>query len=255
VHALGRAGDGAVEDLRAVRCIGPAGAGHQHVAHLAAARRRLPTADDVAPVDLRGRAGGGHPVGRAGAHQERPAEHLAEHRAGVHPVVVAPDLRGHQVGVHRQGERRRRVGAGEASQDRCRWEAPVPSGYGQCCPISRALEVLGERWSLLIVRDLLVGTTRFNDLARGCPGCRGACSAGASGSSRPQGSSSASTATTCSPRPAGSCGPSCSAWGSGGHVGRSPIRSPPSSTPSCSCGGRTPGRTPRCCPTVVWSSP
>lgn len=44
------------------------------------------------------------------------------------------------------------------------------SGYGQYCPISRALDVLGERWSLLILRDLLVGTTRFNDLSRGLPG-------------------------------------------------------------------------------------
>jgi DNA-binding HxlR family transcriptional regulator len=44
------------------------------------------------------------------------------------------------------------------------------SGYGQYCPISRALDVLGERWTLLIVRDMLVGTTRFNDLARGLPG-------------------------------------------------------------------------------------
>lgn len=44
------------------------------------------------------------------------------------------------------------------------------SGYGQYCPISRAVEVLGERWTLLIVRDLLVGTERFNDLARGLPG-------------------------------------------------------------------------------------
>ncbi|MBI4932840.1 MAG: helix-turn-helix transcriptional regulator [Actinobacteria bacterium] len=43
-------------------------------------------------------------------------------------------------------------------------------GYGQYCPISRALDVLGERWSLLILRDLLVGTTRFNDLSRGLPG-------------------------------------------------------------------------------------
>ena len=42
--------------------------------------------------------------------------------------------------------------------------------YGQYCPISRALDVIGDRWSLLIVRDLLVGTTRFNDLARGLPG-------------------------------------------------------------------------------------
>ena len=43
-------------------------------------------------------------------------------------------------------------------------------GYGQYCPIARALDVLGERWSLLVVRDLLVGTTRFNQLARGLPG-------------------------------------------------------------------------------------
>ncbi|MDO8365125.1 MAG: winged helix-turn-helix transcriptional regulator [Actinomycetota bacterium] len=39
-------------------------------------------------------------------------------------------------------------------------------GYGQYCPISRAVEVLGERWSLLIVRDMLCGATRFNELAR-----------------------------------------------------------------------------------------
>ena len=43
-------------------------------------------------------------------------------------------------------------------------------GYGQYCPISRAVEVLGERWSLLIVRDMLCGYTRFNELARGNPG-------------------------------------------------------------------------------------
>ena len=42
--------------------------------------------------------------------------------------------------------------------------------YGQYCPIARALDVLGERWSLLILRDMIVGTTRFNDLARGLPG-------------------------------------------------------------------------------------
>ncbi len=43
-------------------------------------------------------------------------------------------------------------------------------GFGQYCPISRAVEVLGERWSLHIVRDMLCGYTRFNDLARGNPG-------------------------------------------------------------------------------------
>ena len=44
------------------------------------------------------------------------------------------------------------------------------SGYGQYCPTARALEVLGERWTLLILRDLLCGRTRFNDLARSQPG-------------------------------------------------------------------------------------
>ncbi|MEK6440783.1 winged helix-turn-helix transcriptional regulator [Pseudonocardia sp. T1-2H] len=41
--------------------------------------------------------------------------------------------------------------------------------YGQYCPITRSLEVLGDRWTLLIIRDLLVGVTRFNELARGLP--------------------------------------------------------------------------------------
>jgi DNA-binding HxlR family transcriptional regulator len=48
--------------------------------------------------------------------------------------------------------------------------AEAPKGYGQYCPITRAVEVLGERWSLLIVRDMITGSTRFNDLARGNPG-------------------------------------------------------------------------------------
>jgi DNA-binding HxlR family transcriptional regulator len=42
--------------------------------------------------------------------------------------------------------------------------------YGQYCPISRSAEVLGDRWTLHIVRDLLTGTTRFNELVRGNPG-------------------------------------------------------------------------------------
>ncbi len=42
--------------------------------------------------------------------------------------------------------------------------------YDQYCPISRALDLIGDRWTLLVVRDLVVGTTRFNDLSRGLPG-------------------------------------------------------------------------------------
>lgn len=42
-------------------------------------------------------------------------------------------------------------------------------GYGQFCGLARALELVGERWSLLIVRDLLVGPRRFTDLRQGLP--------------------------------------------------------------------------------------
>jgi DNA-binding HxlR family transcriptional regulator len=42
--------------------------------------------------------------------------------------------------------------------------------YAQYCPIVRAVEVLGERWTLLIVREMLTGTRRFNEFARGLPG-------------------------------------------------------------------------------------
>ena len=42
-------------------------------------------------------------------------------------------------------------------------------GYGQFCPVSMAAEVLCARWTVLIVRELLAGTSRFNDLRRGVP--------------------------------------------------------------------------------------
>lgn len=42
--------------------------------------------------------------------------------------------------------------------------------YGQYCGLVRAAEIIGERWGLLIVRDLLVGPRRFTDLHRGLPG-------------------------------------------------------------------------------------
>jgi len=40
------------------------------------------------------------------------------------------------------------------------------TGYRHFCPAARALEVVGEKWSLLIVRDLLAGPRRFSDLRR-----------------------------------------------------------------------------------------
>jgi DNA-binding HxlR family transcriptional regulator len=43
------------------------------------------------------------------------------------------------------------------------------TGYGQFCAVARALEVLGERWTLLIVRELMLGATTFTDIRRGLP--------------------------------------------------------------------------------------
>jgi DNA-binding HxlR family transcriptional regulator len=42
-------------------------------------------------------------------------------------------------------------------------------GTGQFCSIARSLELLGGRWTLLIVRELLCGSHRFNDIRRGIP--------------------------------------------------------------------------------------
>jgi DNA-binding HxlR family transcriptional regulator len=42
--------------------------------------------------------------------------------------------------------------------------------YGQACPVARSLEVVGERWTLLIVRDLLDGPRRFQDFQASLPG-------------------------------------------------------------------------------------
>jgi DNA-binding HxlR family transcriptional regulator len=41
--------------------------------------------------------------------------------------------------------------------------------YGQFCPVAMAAEVVCSRWTALVVRELLCGTTRFNDLRRGVP--------------------------------------------------------------------------------------
>jgi DNA-binding HxlR family transcriptional regulator len=40
---------------------------------------------------------------------------------------------------------------------------------GQFCSIARSLDVLGERWSLLVVREILMGSRRFSDIRRGIP--------------------------------------------------------------------------------------
>lgn len=43
------------------------------------------------------------------------------------------------------------------------------TSYGQFCPVAKAAEIFAERWTPLVVRELLCGSHRFNDLHRGVP--------------------------------------------------------------------------------------
>src|SRR6476646_4294455 len=42
-------------------------------------------------------------------------------------------------------------------------------GYKQFCPLAMAAELLCTRWTMVLLRELVAGTTRFNDLRRGVP--------------------------------------------------------------------------------------
>lgn len=46
---------------------------------------------------------------------------------------------------------------------------PQEGSYGQFCPVAMAAEIICSRWTALVLRELLCGTTRFNDLRRGVP--------------------------------------------------------------------------------------
>jgi DNA-binding HxlR family transcriptional regulator len=46
----------------------------------------------------------------------------------------------------------------------------MPKPYGLPGPVARSLEVLGDRWTLLLVRELLLGPARYADLTRALPG-------------------------------------------------------------------------------------
>lgn len=46
----------------------------------------------------------------------------------------------------------------------------MPKRYDQPCPVAKTLELVGDRWTLLAVRDLLPGTRRFQDLLASLPG-------------------------------------------------------------------------------------
>jgi DNA-binding HxlR family transcriptional regulator len=47
---------------------------------------------------------------------------------------------------------------------------PTSRSYGDACATARALDVVGERWALLVVRELLFGPQRFSDVRRALPG-------------------------------------------------------------------------------------
>lgn len=96
----------------------PADAGHEHVAHLAPARRQLAGTHSVAAVDLGGAAVRPDPVRCAGADQDGPiVDDLAEDLLCVHAVEMPPHLGGNDVGVHREGDGRRRVMGTQRPQD------------------------------------------------------------------------------------------------------------------------------------------
>ena len=50
-----------------------------------------------------------------------------------------------------------------------RYASAMGTAYHQFCPVAKAMELLDERWTMLVVRELVAGSTRFNDLRRGVP--------------------------------------------------------------------------------------
>ncbi len=46
---------------------------------------------------------------------------------------------------------------------------PRRTGYGQFCPVAKASEVIAERWTPLVLREMITGCNRFNDIHRGVP--------------------------------------------------------------------------------------
>jgi DNA-binding HxlR family transcriptional regulator len=46
----------------------------------------------------------------------------------------------------------------------------MPKRYGQACPVAKTLELVGDRWTLLIIRDLLLESRRFQDLEESLAG-------------------------------------------------------------------------------------
>ena len=45
----------------------------------------------------------------------------------------------------------------------------MQAGYKQFCPVAMAAEVLCTRWTMVLLRELIAGSTRFNELRKGVP--------------------------------------------------------------------------------------
>ena len=100
--------------------------------------------------------------------------------------------------------------------------------YGQYCPIARASELLAERWSIIILRNIvLIGCRTFNEIANGAPGLsRGLLSKrlrdlADAGVSRSVPSPTARARPTSRPKRVESCRRSCWRSGTGDRDGRS----------------------------------
>ncbi len=64
---------------------------------------------------------------------------------------------------------RRQVGSAQGRKHRQNGSPPKRS-YSQFCAVARGLDMIGDRWTLLLVRDLLLGPKRYKDLLDGLPG-------------------------------------------------------------------------------------
>lgn len=60
-------------------------------------------------------------------------------------------------------------GAGGPAAARAGAAEAAPRAYGQYCGLARAVELVGDRWAMLILRDLFVGPRRYSDLHNGLP--------------------------------------------------------------------------------------
>ena len=113
--------------------------------------------------------------------------------------------------------------------------------YAQYCPVAKATEILGDRWTLLIVREMLGGASGFNELQRGLPGIsrsvltdRMRALERAEVIERRTGPKGRTLEYRIASRPAAvTSSRSCRRSASGGRLGRSPSRAPMNSIPTC----------------------